>query len=127
MSTSLQSTAEVPGFMKAALAVLSLGTLGTMWYILNSDRRALLILLAGAAIVLVLVILYHLLLRWAKRRKAAPLERAILDNSAATPNAISQPARRAALDDLRKRFEDGVTKFKAAGKDLYTLPWYVLV
>lgn len=31
------------------------------------------------------------------------------------------------IDDLRRKFDEGVKKFKAAGKDLYSLPWYVVV
>ena len=27
----------------------------------------------------------------------------------------------------RRKFDDGVEKFRAAGKDLYSLPWYLLV
>ena len=48
-----------------------------------------------------------------------------MDNSAATPQGISEPARRTGMDDLRRNFETGVAKFRAAGKNLYSLPWYV--
>src|SRR5205085_1003043 len=39
----------------------------------------------------------------------------------------NDPARRARLDDMRKNFEGGVEKFKDAGKNIYSLPWYLLV
>ena len=51
----------------------------------------------------------------------------MLSNGAAAPHGISEPARRASLDDLRRKFEQGVAKFRAAGKDLYSLPWYIIV
>ena len=31
------------------------------------------------------------------------------------------------LDDLRRVFESGIEKFRAAGKNLYALPWYLVV
>ena len=70
--------------------------------------------------------LYWLVQKY-RQRKARPMERSLRDNLAATPQGVTEPARRARLDDLRKNFEDGVDKFKAAGKNLYSLPWYVLV
>jgi hypothetical protein len=48
-------------------------------------------------------------------------------NSEATPEALNDPARRARLADLRKNFEKGVERYRATGKDLYKLPWYVIV
>jgi type VI protein secretion system component VasK len=62
-----------------------------------------------------------------KQRKAKPMEKSLRDNSAATPQGVADPGRRARMDDLRKTFDTGVEKFKAAGKNLYSLPWYVLV
>lgn len=44
-----------------------------------------------------------------------------------TGRGSADPAQKARIDDLRKKFEEGVTTFKAAGKDLYSLPWFLLV
>ncbi|MDR1497344.1 MAG: hypothetical protein LBS59_02840 [Puniceicoccales bacterium] len=64
----------------------------------------------------------------ARRKKA---EKSLADqlsgNSAATPGGVSDAARRAQLDDLRQNFLNGLTKFRAAGKSLYNLPWYMVV
>ncbi len=84
-------------------------------------------IMIGTALVGVLLGLFGWLVRRARGRKAKPMERSLRDNSAATPQGVAEPGRRARLDDLRKNFEDGVEKFKAAGKNLYSLPWYVLV
>ncbi len=55
------------------------------------------------------------------------MESDIVAQSAAAPQGISAASRRAALDDLRRNFEEGIAKFRAAGKDLYSVPWYVVV
>lgn len=62
-----------------------------------------------------------------KKKKAAQIEKKIVDNSAAVPQGVSAPAKRAQMDDMRRVFEEGISKFRAAGKNLYSLPWYALV
>ncbi len=59
--------------------------------------------------------------------KASPFTQTIAGAAGTTPQSITEAARRAQLDDLRKNFESGITKLRAAGKDLYTLPWYLLI
>src|SRR3712207_7685387 len=61
--------------------------------------------------------------------RPTPFPYTTLFRSQAAPRVVaaSEPARRAALDDLRRKFAAGVEKFRATGKDLYTLPWYVIV
>ena len=81
----------------------------------------------GIILVGLLMGVFYWLAQKVRRRKAKPMERGLRDNLATTPQGVSEPARRARLDDIRKNFEDGVEKFKAAGKNLYSLPWYVLV
>lgn len=85
------------------------------------------IVFIGLAVVALLLVLYWRLLKWLKKRKAAPMERAVSKSSAATPMTVSEPARMARVDDLRKIFQEGIEKFHAAGKSLYSLPWYLMV
>jgi hypothetical protein len=51
----------------------------------------------------------------------------ISQHSSATPRGVSDPGQRARLDDMRKKFQSGVDAYKSRGKDLYKLPWYVIV
>ncbi|MCD6304192.1 MAG: hypothetical protein J7M21_04440 [Planctomycetes bacterium] len=81
----------------------------------------------GTVLVGVLMGLFGWIVSRIRKRKARPLEKRLKDNSAATPQAVTDAARRARLDDLRRNFEAGIEKFKAAGKNIYSLPWYVLV
>lgn len=93
----------------------------------HQDKEVLLIVIAGAICVGLLVIaMTYLAKLWAKR-KEQPFLAKVSGNAAATPKNIAAPGQRAKLDDLRKSFESGIQKYKAAGKDLYTLPWYALV
>jgi hypothetical protein len=93
----------------------------------NLDRRALLFALPVLLGALLLILLFWLVARWIAARKAAPFTQNLARSAAITPNAINAPAARAKLDNLRRSFDEGVDKFRAAGKDLYKLPWYVLV
>src|SRR6478752_8261293 len=94
---------------------------------LKPDKRTILIILIGIAVLLVLLTVYRLLLKWIRARRSRPFAEMVTGAAGGAPNAITNPAQRAALDDLRRSFESGVTKFQAAGKDLYSLPWYLLV
>lgn len=84
-------------------------------------------LLIGLALIVLILTLYTRLLKKLKKRRAAPLERGIADNASATPQAVTDAARRAALEDLRKSFQKGIDAFRAAGKNLYGIPWYMIV
>ncbi len=85
-------------------------------------------ILGGAIVVILLLLLaYRALLKWVAARKAMPFSQTVTRAAGSTPNSISAVANRAKLDDLRRNFESGVAKFNAAGKDLYRLPWYLII
>ncbi len=98
--------------------------MAAIWYIL--PPRILWIVLIGIAIIVLLLLLYRYLLKWQKKRKSAPMERGIVDSATTAPQGISDAAHMARVDDLRKKFEDGIEKFRAAGKNLYDFPWYMI-
>src|SRR5260370_1011590 len=64
---------------------------------------------------------------WLRKRKAQSMTNELNQQSGATPTAISDRPQIEKLDSLRKTFQGGLDKFNAAGKDLYKLPWYVVV
>ncbi len=101
---------------------------GSLYMLMYFFRgRSLWIVAIGMAVVAALLVLFRQTLKWRKKRKAAPMEQGIVQQSGAAPQGITEAGRRARLDDLRRNFEDGVKKFRAAGKDLYSLPWYAIV
>lgn len=85
------------------------------------------VLAAGLVIVALLLIAYRKFLKVLDKRKASPFTAKLRENSAAVPQGISDPSHRAQLDDIRKKFERGLDVFKEHGKDLYSMPWYILV
>ncbi len=101
--------------------------LGAAYFIFGGNKMAMGIVAGGILLVALLLFLYRAILKMLDKRKASPLSQGIAGNAAAAPQGISEPARRARLDDLRRNFDQGVEKFRAAGKDLYSVPWYVLV
>lgn len=88
---------------------------------------AAIIVVIGLVVVALLVAGFWLLVRRARQKKAAAFGGDLRQQTATTPGEIADPARRARLEDLRRNFEKGVEKFRAAGKNLYEVPWYVIV
>jgi len=117
-----------PGAKVGAAAVGGGAVIGAMYPMIRFlPTRWFFYVVIGMALVGVLTGLFGWLVRRARKRKAKPMEQSLRDNSAATPQGVTEPGRRARLDDLRKNFDGGVERFRAAGKNLYSLPWYVLV
>lgn len=77
----------------------------------------------GIVAVVVLMALFKLVLMLRDKAKSGPFA-SMLSKGA---RGAADPALKARMDDLRRKFEEGVTTFKQAGKDLYSLPWYLLV
>ena len=100
------------------------GLLALATFLPPGFKWILLVVLLAVALV---GVCYAAVVKWLAKRKAAPMEQDILGNTAASPRDVSEPARRARLDDLRRRFEEGVAKFRTAGKDLYSMPWFLVV
>jgi len=91
------------------------------------SARALGIILLGLLIAALLIGVYFLVRRYFSGRRAAGMGGQIAAHSTVAPRSISDPAARAKLDNLRQTFQRGLDKFRAAGKDLYSLPWYMVV
>jgi hypothetical protein len=64
---------------------------------------------------------------WKQKQQNQQFGGEISQHSSATPRGLSDPGQRARLDDMRKKFQSGVDAYKSRGKDLYKLPWYVIV
>ena len=85
------------------------------------------ILLVGSLVVGLALAVYGFVLKRIEGKKAAGFSEEMKGQSAATPQSINKAEQLAKLDDLRKKFEEGVDKFRQAGKNIYSLPWYMLV
>ena len=116
---------NLPTSVKGGLAAGGAGGMLATGLLVGSGKWIFLIVL-----VVLLVVLAGGYLLWVslKRKKMnARLGGELKQHSSASPQGISDPGQRARLDDLRKKFEQGVAEYRSRGKDLYTLPWYVIV
>ncbi len=126
MVRGISTFTNLPTPLKVGLVVASGGGILAVFRLIFSPS-VFWIVLIGLALVALFLMGYWRLLKYLKKRKAAPMERDLLKSSSATPQGISEPANVARLDDLRKKFEEGTRKFQSAGKSLYSFPWYVIV
>jgi len=128
---SLSMFMNLPMPVKAAIFVVTGGGIMGLMFFLSSaglfgNALSYLLLIAMAVAALIFGI-YKVISKKMGKRKAKPFEQKMADSASATPSGVSDPGSRAQLDDLRKRFEEGISVFKEHGKDLYTMPWYVIV
>jgi IcmF-related N-terminal domain len=86
-----------------------------------------LIVAIGLLLVVITLGIYAFIIKQRRERQQAALTGGLEQNTLATPQGISDAGRRARLDALRKRFQEGIDKFRSVGKDLYRLPWYVVI
>lgn len=128
MTSSLQAFMSLPTPLKAAFGLLSVTSfLGAAYIIAGFSPKILAVLLFGLALVAAILYFYRLFLRISKKRKAKPFVSDLSGNTGAVPQGISEAASRARLDELRKKFEQGVEIFRQHGKEIYSLPWFMIV
>jgi hypothetical protein len=115
MPPAAKATGLVAGLVAAASAPLAVITTNPLWKFL----------LAGIVLMFVVLVVIKLLFSAKDKAKSSPFAGLIAKSAAGRAGA--DPAAKARMDDLRKKFEEGVEVFKSAGKDLYSLPWFLLV
>ncbi|MDR1009907.1 MAG: hypothetical protein LBM04_02035, partial [Opitutaceae bacterium] len=94
--------------------------------LLFADQAIMTVFAIGFLILAALLFLFDLVRRIGKKKSEERLAAQLSDNSSGS-SSVSGAARKAQLDALRQNFQKGLDKFRAAGKDLYTLPWYMVV
>ncbi|MCW5775196.1 MAG: hypothetical protein KIS87_01945 [Phycisphaeraceae bacterium] len=112
--------------LKIGITIAIVGGMSGVLFVLVGTKGLLAVPALALAFGLMLLV-YRAVVGWAERRKSKPFERRLRDAAAVTPRVGADAARRARLDDIRKRFEEGVEVFRQNGKDLYSVPWYLLV
>lgn len=116
---------NLPLAMKAVVLAVLLALLAAALVFLQPELR--LIVGGVLAVFIVALTLHTAILGVLDRGRSKPFLARLSENASATPGALSDPMARAKLDDLRRRFESGIETFRDHGKDLYSMPWYVLV
>jgi len=90
------------------------------------DRRAFMIAALGIALVVGAIFIWQFYLKWKGRQRTKAMSGQLSAHSSGRPSSINDPAHIATLDRLRENFSRGIDKFHAVGKDLYSLPWYIV-
>lgn len=123
---NLSAVSNLPTPMKVGAAVV--GGAGLLSIVrLVGGPQVVILLASGLVVVALVTVAYKKFMKWRAKAKAAPLMSKVTENAKAAPQQVADAAGRARLDELRKKFESGITEFRKAGKDIYTLPWYMLI
>lgn len=120
--------AKLPAPAKLVVGVLVLVVLlgGLIWAFAMNWKVGL-ALVIGLVVLLILLLVVGAIVGAMGKNKGKPFEQELASNAGAAPAGVSEAASRARLDDLRRRFEEGVEIFRRHGKDVYSLPWYMIV
>ncbi|MDX2146325.1 MAG: type VI secretion protein IcmF/TssM N-terminal domain-containing protein [Planctomycetota bacterium] len=122
-ATSMVGGSGMPPVVKAGVAVVATGSvLSALVFV--KDPTFLLILGVGAVLVVALIAGYKFLLKQREKGRSSPFIERIMRGS--SPAAAADPAKKALEDDMRREFEKGIETFRSNGKDVYSLPWYVI-
>lgn len=121
----LGAFSNLPPWMRWVFILISIGSVFGLSMFLTPMIG--LIVAGGILLIVLLIGLFQVMLKKRREKRAASFGGSMSENAGATPAEINDPARKARLEDLKRNFDQGVQKFKAAGKNLYELPWYVIV
>jgi len=91
------------------------------------DYKLAIIAATGLIVLAALVCGYFILRKWWEKRQSSAMRGQMQQHSAGAPSGINDPAKRAQLDALKRNFDSGIEKFRTSGKDVYKLPWYLIV
>jgi hypothetical protein len=125
----METLKNLPMPMKVGAGAAGAGGLLGLGMAAGAGNWKLILVLVIAVVILLAVLLggFLLIKAWQRKKRNARLSGELAQHSSASPRSISDPGKRARLDDLRKKFQEGVEAYRSRGKDLYKLPWYVIV
>lgn len=116
---------NMKGPLRSALIVLGVVAILAVLTLAGLPKGLMLVIAGGMLVVGLLILAWQFVIQLADRGKSGPFAKLIAGSAGG--GQIADPAMKARLDDLRKKFEEGIEKFRAAGKNLYAIPWYLLV
>lgn len=119
---------DLPRPVKGILAVTTCGTVVGFFYIIASlTFKVLLVIGLGLVGVALALGVYLLVLRVIRKRKGKLMNAALNQHNSGAPTSVSSAGERARIDELRQKFNEGIEVFKSLGKDVYSLPWFLVV
>jgi hypothetical protein len=119
---------NLPAPMKWFLGATGLTVLLSAGWLGGRGGWKLLLIFAAVLAVLLLVLVggYLLWSAWKRKKHNAQFGGDLQQSTTAAPRGMSANDL-AKLDSLRKKFQEGVEAFRSRGKNIYTLPWYVII
>ncbi len=115
---------QIPKNMKLVMGGLAaVAVLGITAVI---GKQALIVAVIGLAITAGAMFLWSIYQKVSGQKRSRALSSQLAAHSSGAPKSIHDPALLATLDRLRENFARGIEKFEAVGKDLYSLPWYIV-
>lgn len=110
------------------LGAAGLGGLAAIIAAVGIGKRIGVIVAVVMVLLLVLLVGGYLLWQRQKRQRASrQFQSGLSQEAARAPREIKDPNRQADLDKLRKRFTEGIEVYHSRGKDLYSVPWFVII
>lgn len=88
-------------------------------------KRAAVIAAIICVVLGILMLVLSRLSQWVRERKAAELRGEGLDFG--VPSTLVDTDLMERLSNLRREFANGIHKFQVFGKDLYEMPWYIMI
>jgi tetratricopeptide (TPR) repeat protein len=111
-----------------ALSALGLGTFASLAAVMAIPGKPGLVV---ALIILLLLVLfgssYLLLIKLKIQQGSRRFLNWLVPDAARVPVEVKDAKRQVELDNLRKRFLEGVEVYRARGKDIYSVPWFVII
>ena len=120
----MDDDSKVNTLVKCGLGMLGLGAIAAA---VTIPKIGIWVALAILLLALLFFGGYFLWRRMRLRRQQQVLSSGVEAQAGAVPKTISDPRQRADLDALRRKFLDGLQVFKSRGKDIYKLPWFVII
>ncbi len=119
------SLMNLPRAIRLVLIVAALGAIAGGVALAPSPVNWL--ILALVVVGVLVLALYGITLRALDKRRVSPFQMSLGENTGASPKQVRDPEARARIDELRTKFEEGASVFHQHGKDLYSIPWYLIV
>src|SRR5512140_2325557 len=110
MGLSLSNLSDLPGPAKVIVLVATGTAITALLKVFNVPSQMLWTLVIGMVVVASLVAAVRWLLKYRQKAKAVPFIGKLIGAAGGTPQGLADPAKRARLDDLRKKFQEGVDK-----------------
>ena len=115
---------NLPTPVKAVLAILT-GT-SIVGAVAMIDTKLAGIVAIGLILLVIAIAAFFFIRALLRRRKAMSMANELTQHSSASPAGVNDAAKRARLDDMRRTFGEGLTKFGGA-ENIYKFPWYLIV